>query len=731
MKRLRFLPALLLILGACSEQIIGPGDKGPEKEGSILLGLTAHQRTEAAGTKADAELPNVDDFRVAIYKNPGKVRLYNDSYANTKDKAIKLNAGQYYIVAQHGDTLGCGFDKPYYMADTNVDVTGHNTPVALEAKLSNVKLAVQFDRTITDVYNEYYAVVKHKKYSEKKVRFEKGETRCGYIPAGEMVLQIYVLEDFDGQPAWKYHESGTFTYNPNDFVSFYVTTKDGKGDIVVNITVDTSVDRKETEISIPSYVTPQEAPSINLTGFDGAGNVHSYTEGFAAAEGTMVHFVARGGIRNCILKIKSDYLTSKGIPTEVDLANLVSDQEQALKSFGLEWSPDLLTSRNFNYIDFSGLVADMLENLKASGQDMRVADFTLKVVDSVNKSAEVSFGITSLGIQTSLDIKNYNVWAKKIYTPVATATRGNMALLKLQTSTDGSDWTDVTVAPSLDGMTHTYEYIPVEPATRYYLRSIYNNNPACSSPVVEVTTEAAAQLGNSGFEDYQMVTTSFTPMGGAIGGGKYNRNWYLPYTDESNAWWACNSRQSMPDGHTGWTSTWCKNFPSSGFVTDKHSGSKAALLYCVNVGNGTTDDIADGKTYEGELWIGKADNSGNRTQEGHSFSSRPSKLTFWYKYAPTDNRRFFVDAWVKDAAGNIIASAQETNGPEAAAWTQHSLDFTYSVRNAKAAQIFVRISSSYGDGAVNAKQSFSLGNETVTAHAGCFLKIDDIELVYE
>jgi Fe-S-cluster-containing hydrogenase component 2 len=53
-----------------------------------------------------------------------------------------------------------------------------------------------------------------------------------------------------------------------------------------------------------------------------------------------------------------------------------------------------------------------------------------------------------------------------------------------------------------------------------------------------------------------------------------------------------------------------------------------------------------------------------------------------------------------------------------------------TVTDKKAATIFVRISSCYGDGAVTVKKKFSLGEEEVTAHADCFLKIDDIELVY-
>jgi hypothetical protein len=193
----------------------------------------------------------------------------------------------------------------------------------------------------------------------------------------------------------------------------------------------------------------------------------------------------------------------------------------------------------------------------------------------------------------------------------------------------------------------------------------------------------------------------------------------------------------MPDGHTLLTATWCKNFPSSGYVDDRHSGNKAAMLFTVNVGstntgyNNNTIGVASGTTYEGEIWIGTADDEGNHASEGHSFASRPSRLTFYYKYAPTDGDKFFVDAWVKAADGTVLATAQEISGPAADTWTLYSLPFEYKVFDKKAASIYVRFSSCYGDGHVDTDSKFRLGDETVKAHAGSFLKLDDIELIYE
>lgn len=733
MRRLRFIPALLVILSACSENLIEQRPDPSDEMGTVSIALSTDMRTEDIGTKAEADEPVLDDFRVAIYKKNGndQIRLYNDSYANTTGKEIKLNAGMYRLVAQHGDTLGCGFNKAYYLAEKEFEVKKGDNTVSAEAKLANVKMAVSYHETIKSNYSDYYVMVRHNDYQGKSIKFSKNETRCGYMPGGEVVLEVYAVVDDNG--TLKYFRTDPMTYAPNDFVTFSITTDNREGSLVINITVDTTTEDRNETIEIPATTVPQDAPSITLAGFDGTGNSHEFIEGQPVdGHSAMVNFLARGSLAHCYLTVDSDWLSAKGVPAEIDFAALDSGTKALLKAAGFAWEENMATSRTFAFIDFTDVILDMLASVKAEAEDVKVAEFTLKVVDTVGKEAEESFCITSGGVKVALDIKDYNIWAAKVVDPVVTISKGVPSLVDFQVSSDNVNWSDIQVVPSMDGYTLNYGTIPTEPNTTYNVRAIYNDNENCKSAVLTIKTEEALQLGNSGFEEYTMVQTDFTPLGGALGGGTYTRNWYQPY-GSGEKWWACNSMQSMPDAHTGWTSTWCKNFPSSGYSKDRRSGSKAALLYCVNVGNDNTDNSmgASSKTYEGEIWIGTADGDGNHASEGHAFASRPSRLTFYYKYAPTSGDKFFVDAWVKAADGTVIATAQETAGPAADTWTLYSLPFEYTVFNKKAASIYVRFSSCYGDGSVKTKTSFDLGEGSATAHAGSFLKLDDIELIYE
>ena len=726
MRRLRFLPVLLILLGtSCSKGVIWAPDS-PDGEGSLTIALSADGSQVASKAEGEAVTGlNLDDFRIAIYKTENQMRLYNDSYANTAGKTLKLNAGEYRLVAQLGDTLGCGFDKPYFLADPTFTIERGSNTVEAAAKLANVKLAINFDSSISEVYPDYYAIVKHNTIKGKQVKFVKDETRHGYIPGGELVLEVYA--NIDG--TWKYYKTDPAIYKPNDFVTFNITTNAAEGSLSISITVDNTVDKKDQTIEVPATALPQAGPSIKLAGFESTGNVHEFVEGMSTAgHNASANFIAKAGIAHCYLTMESDYLSGKGVSGTVDFANLSSDEAIVLRNAGFEWDYNMFESRTFSFIDLSNLIKSIMNDTKAEKTDKEIAKFSLRVVDGVGKELSDEFSIVSRGVSLSLGIKTSNVRAKRIDSPLVSFTNGLPALTTLEYSIDGIIWSELAANGNVSENEIDYGKVVCNPSTTYHIRAIYNANTNIVSNVVTITTEAAAQVANAGFEDYQLVQTQFhTNID-----GKYTRNWYLPYASgESDPWWACNSRASMPNNHYAGASYWCKNFPSSGYVKDAFGGAKAALVFSVNVSNGNTDVSAVANTTEGELWIGKADDSGNRTSEGHSFTSRPDRLTFHYKYAPHDKEKFYVYSWIKDSEGNVIASAEETAGPAADEWTMHSMTYNYSTLDKKAASIYILFRSCNGDGSVSTKKSFELGEETVTAHAGSMFKIDDIELIYE
>ena len=730
MRRKRFLPALaVLILSSCNQQLID----SPQLKGEVSFELNAVDIHENVSAKSgtDVTVPDVDDFWIELV-NSGNVKFFREKYSDVAGQRISLNAGDFTFMAKHGDSLGVGFNKPFYMAKLPFTVEPQKqASVSATAKLANVKVAVSYGEQIRKDYTDFYTVVNNLDHKNKTLKFTENETRNGYIPGGKLTvtvyamvegtLKCYTLKDQSGEPV-------VFDALPNDFITFSVNTGINYGGLAINVKIDNDVERLDKIFEVPADAAFNSRPSIVLSSVDEEG-VYYITEGVQDAPSDLgFTYKVYSGIRKCELKIESDYLKGLGVPEVVNIAEPGQNLTSTLESAGFF----LAETGGIGVVGIEDIVYEYSKTAQylGGGKPTVMGTFTLDIEDLEGyKVSETIKVIVKPDAKAAITVNDYDVWARRVEKVHVNVDKGNLSLMDIQSSTDGVSWHDFKPVNTSDF--YLEDITGLSPSTDYYLRVAYDDWMVISD-VVSLRTEAAQQVGNAGFEDYQLVQTDFTPAGGAFGGGTYTRNWYLPYKNgETDVWWACNSRQSMPDGHTGWTSTWCKNFPSSGYVTDAHSGSKAALMYCVSVGDGNTDLVASGTVYEGELWIGTADGSGNHATDGHAFSSRPDKLAFWYKYSPNSSNKFFVDSWIKAADGTVIATAQETAGPAASSWTRRTLTYAYSTTEKKASHIYIRISSCYGDGNVSTAESFTLGNESVKAHAGSFLTIDDIELIYE
>ncbi len=201
----------------------------------------------------------------------------------------------------------------------------------------------------------------------------------------------------------------------------------------------------------------------------------------------------------------------------------------------------------------------------------------------------------------------------------------------------------------------------------------------------------------------------------------------------------------------------CKAISGTEQTTDAHAG-KAALIRTVgwggtNTATGSKGTSGDCKyTDPGLLHLGATrttrpsgygenDNKTNSTSTGPistddldcgiDFASRPSSLTFWYKYSPKNSAdKGSIEVWFKDAAGNVIASAGmllDATGE----YTQKTINFDFS-NKAKCAKMYVKFLSSYDMEYVKrTNDNFSgPGFAGSNPFMGSQLYIDDIELTY-
>lgn len=701
--------------------------------------VTFSLATDGTHHKVKSELaadyiPEVDDFTVEVFKQEGSKdkRLYRDTYPNSKDKAIKLNAGSYYMLAYHGNALGVGFGKEYayFQAKEPFQISKDQRKVSVSAtaKLYNVKVAMNYGADLLKDYPDFLITLATDKEGAKgTLSYTKNDAaKEGFIPAGTLTFtlfqdksQVNATPDENGNIKVTAFRK-TITVEPNDFITLTVNTKPAEGKLTVGIEIDKETETVTDNVEINSTYVSTEAPVVTL------GDKLASTLEFHEDEdltGALVSLKSAAGYSHVYLDFTSPYLESKGLISGLDLMNMDEATEAEMDKLGItttEMGPDV----KFAAVDFSGLS----QKVKYEADPFE-ATFNVRVVDN-NDSTVTSapFTIKIQKLTAQVNVAEANAFARSFRGVTMTVNEGIASKFALQYRTGEGDWT--TVKPeSIEGNTLNFAKIggSLLPETAYQFRSIYDNNAAEVSDNVVVTTEAAAQVGNAGFE----VWTPESMTVKIDWGSTFTRNWYNAFGNPEDSWWAVTSKKSMPSSVPASSNYNVKNFPTVAYSADS-LGSKSAHIFTVNVGYFNTPDVASGTSYAGELFIGTADDSGNPTYSGHRFTTRPDKISFRYKYAPQGSEKFYVKIELKDAAGSVLYSKEDTQGPEASKWTEYTTSIDWADLTKKPENILIIFkSSSSAKPKVSTKSDLEVAGQNFKGHFGSSLYIDDIQMIYE
>lgn len=709
--------------------------------------VTFSLATDGTHHKVKSELaadyiPEVDDFTVEVFKQKDskEVRLYRDTYPNSKDKAIKLNEGSYYMLAYHGNALGVGFGKEYayFQAKEPFQISADQRKVSVSAtaKLYNVKVAMNYGADLLKDYPDFLITLATDKEGAKgTLSYTKNDAaKEGFIPAGTLTFtlfqdksQVNATPDENGNIKVTAFQK-TITVEPNDFITLTVNTKPAEGKLTVGIEIDKESETVTDNVEINSTYVSTEAPVVTL------GDKLTSTLEFHEEEdltGALVSLKSAAGYSHVYLDFTSPYLESKGLISGLDLMNMDEATEAEMDKLGItttEMGPDV----KFAAVDFSGLSQKV--KYEAVPFD---ATFNVRVVDNNdNTVTSAPFTIKIQKLTAQVNVAEANAFARSFRGVTMTVNEGTASKFALQYRTGDGDWT--TVNPeSIEGNTLNFAKIGgnLLPETAYQFRSIYDNNAAEVSDNVVVTTEAAAQVGNAGFEDW---TTESITIKVKLSDDR-QLDWYLPYNSISNNWWAVTSKRSIVTNILATTETCVKSFPTVAYSPKEFTQGKiSAHVYSVNVGMYNTDLTPnsmfghDDKTYVGELFIGTADDSGNHSSDGHSFASRPDKFSFKYKYTPVKNEKFYVEILFKDASGNVIFSKVDNDGPSSSAWATYTCDINWEDIHKKVSSIYIsfKSTSSSSPDKIN-RSTIEVAGNNFTGHFGSSLYIDDIQMIYE
>lgn len=737
MRRIAFVPACCLTffaVSACTETL---QETGAGVQGEVLLDLTAEQRirpvskSQTDGSVIDNSV-SPDDFTVEIFRTDspdGDVRIFRESYADIKGQPIGLNGGRFRLYAYYGDPDAAGFDAWYYAAEQDFSITAEQRHVSLSAvaKLSNVAVAVEFGENIAADYPDAYAEVSCGE--DALLTFGQDETRVGYIPAGKLTVRVYATVDgelryFEYRPV-----DGDDVYEPNDFVTFRLDTAPGESSVSLGVSIDRETELIEKNVELPASMLPQEAPVINVSGFTG-GTGFEIVEASAVPEQLRADIVAGAGIAHCYLDIESGYLQKAlGKPEasfRIDLASVDGADAEILKANGFRWMRSM-SGQRLAYVDFTG-VARMLAGRVYDAGNPFSASISITVEDMLPEpqtAVSDAYSISEAAPEFSFSAVSTDAWARSIRGMEISYAKGNPDVLKLQyRPAAGGEWTDASLSSDSGSALSFSNITGLTPSTEYELRAIYNGNEA-TAVTARLTTEEAAQVGNSGFEEW---TDAIHEIDGWLSTDKVN--WYLPWKDASSAVWAVNSKVSMPDSYNAAYLSY-KCHPTVSYLnTDAYEKTNYAQIVTVAVG-AAASEASNGTSYYGELFIGSATDDGKYETTGTTFHSRPDKLAFYYKYSSYENEQFYVHAEVRKSDGTVIATAHTDAGPASDGWTRYEMPFTYSDSTSESASIFIAFRSTSSSSPKVRKMTIQEIGGSYTIHGGSILCVDDLQLIYE
>lgn len=376
------------------------------------------------------------------------------------------------------------------------------------------------------------------------------------------------------------------------------------------------------------------------------------------------------------------------------------------------------------------------ESLTDTEHDVKLkAEYGTKVI-------EKTFKIEDPEITLSLKNGDADVWATKAYVQVEVSAKAQ-TLRTISSSNveiqykEGGEW-KAWPHQSYDENTGLFlltgmgDGATEESGVEYTLRAAYKRNgePSAYSEDLRILTEAKAQVGNRGFESWHTDNFQFT----ATLAGKHNREWYLPWnTNESDIWWAVNSKKTMLSECTNWNFDF-KVFPTVSWSSSNKSEEDKSIQVAT-VATGAWATAGGGgivESHAGEIWIGTADDNGNHVSDGHSFVSRPNSMSFWYQYSPVESETFYMKVELKANDGTLLASNEIVNGAAETAGTVVTLPFKYLDECKKVSSIYMVFKSSTASSpSFNRNVTMEIAGYDQTSNIGSVLRIDDIKLNYE
>lgn len=664
-----------------------------------------------AGNFGDFDPENYDAYQILIKKGENTIKTC--SYADMPETLL-LQEGIYMLTASLGNLLPAAFEQPYFAGNAEFNINdGELTPISVKTELANTKIAVNYSDAFLETFEAYEVAMCTEYMGSDSLFFPKGETRAGYFQSVQTgtKLNITVKVKPAGKDSWL-EARQTTTIKPKEFVRFRfkTDTEDMAGHIGAEITIDSTTVDIPLELKLPGIYLPVNRPSIELMSENGQTDITT-TEG--VAQDMVANIMAAGGLKNCIFYLNTPV---DGLASSYDLKNLSDAEKNLLTEKGLRTENMENPAGGVSSVNLTSFIGNLTAGTEGTaGYEFALVARDQSPITGVSDSLLINVQVGTPSFRMAMT--EGDAWTKKA-TLRASIDNGNVNKItgfRYKTETGSEQFAAATIigeeaVASVTGLTAS---------TVYSVYAVYGNH---TSESASFTTETEVPVVNGNMESWHSKA-----------GRTNNWNYQYPWTenDESSYGWnTLNLKTTSSYGKYQYNSI-------SGTIptTDKNSGTYAALIRTVGWGNSNTAGGAASICYntdQGYLYLGTYDETTQSPAYGYACTSRPSTLTFYYKYAPSSGDKLLAEIVVENRNGSeIIELGRGTfyDGSAVSSYTPKEIRVMYNeaYSHLKATHIYI-VFRSGENGTFVEKPPFA--NLSTGKFVGSQLYIDDIELIY-
>lgn len=677
--------------------------------------------------------PTTDKFDLKIQKEGSSEYLYNGKYTS---QTIAASAGTYTISASYGTNPVLALDDPYYFGE-EADVIindGEKKSVTLKCKVANALASVLYDdeSQFSEMFSEYGVEIK---VESNSVLLKNGTKESAYYRANSKPIFTFkgTIKD-NGKKVESVLENEELSkaeyFSAAQHCKLTLSLKPATSGLIPTISKveATTVTINET---IPMEWLP--APKVSSTGFD-ENKVLMYYE-TAKISNASIDFDLASALQDLEFSLNFQDENLAKLNKNYKLSEITVEEQTAIRNIGINLPA---IGGSSPQIEFT---SDFYALLRADNEEVVENSISINSVTANNRTNKdenpIVYTIKTCKPEFSVSVLPGNIWTKEFTAEEITVSEGKGDLetlkdggIKYQYSSDGGTlWKDFN-----DSSRQYFESCPSNKS--YMIRAIYRD--AIVSEPVNIDLETPVQLPNSGMEEW---STKELGSWGWINKTRYYG--FYPYKDgSSDYFWATNNERSQ-DGNIilAQGDKTCFSPCVSYSESIKYKDTCSALIYTSGHGGGyasTGDIIYEEGAFAGSLFIGTYSwnrDNGETITKGHTFSSRPTVLKFWYNYVPKNTDTFQAYVELKNGE-ELVGTGTFTSSSSNGGWAEATVNIEYVDQPKKATSIYVQFLSTI-------KTSFSESdfdkNKGITfpvmgswnAHIGSMLYIDDISLIYD